>query len=68
MSQCQESQYLLNSSTKQPTKPTYKILKMKFAIVFSLCIVAALAAPADKPVAEILKNENNITEDGYNFA
>ena len=42
---------------------------MKFAIVFSLCVLASvLAAPADKPVAEILKNENNISEDGYNFA
>ena len=41
---------------------------MKFVIVFALFVVAALAAPADKPVAEILKNDNNVSEDGYNFA
>lgn len=41
---------------------------MKFAFIFSLCIVAVIAAPADKSVAEILKNENNISENGYNYA
>lgn len=40
---------------------------MKFLIVFALCAVAALAAPADD--VTILKSEfDNIGIDGYNFA
>lgn len=40
---------------------------MKFLIVFALCVVAALAAPADD--VTILKSEfDNIGIDGYNFA
>lgn len=40
---------------------------MKFLIVFALCLVAALAAPADD--VTILKSEfDNIGIDGYNFA
>ncbi|CRL02974.1 CLUMA_CG016256, isoform A [Clunio marinus] len=42
-----------------------KKIKMKFLIVFALCFVAALAAPAD---VEILKsNFENIGVDGYKF-
>lgn len=37
---------------------------MKIAIVFAMCVVAALAAPAD---VEILRSDNNVSEDGYNF-
>jgi hypothetical protein len=39
---------------------------MKFLVVFSLVIVAALAAPAD---VEILKSDfENLGLDSYNFA
>jgi hypothetical protein len=40
---------------------------MKFLVVFALCIVAALAAPAED--VQILKNDfENIGVDGYKFA
>lgn len=60
------SQYSHNSSKKDPTKSQTKI-KMKFLVVFALCIVAALAAPAED--VQILKNDfENIGVDGYKFA
>lgn len=42
-------------------------ITMKFVIVFALFVASALAAPADKD-AQILRNDNNVSEDGYNFA
>jgi hypothetical protein len=42
---------------------------MKFLIVFALCIVAALAAPAPADDVTLLKNDfANDGTAGYNFA
>lgn len=40
---------------------------MKFLIVFALCIVAALAAPASDDVQILKSNFENIGIDGYKF-
>lgn len=37
---------------------------MKLTIIFALCVAAALAMPAD---VEIVRNEYNINEQGYDF-
>jgi hypothetical protein len=61
------SQYSHNSSKKDLTKSQNRQVKMKFLVVFALCIVAALAAPAED--VQILKNDfENIGVDGYKFA
>lgn len=57
--------YLFKEGPDQSHK---KQIKMKFLIVFALCIVAALAAPPTADV-QILKNDfENIGVDGYKFA
>lgn len=54
----------LFSNFSRQTVRTKKI-KMKFLIVFALCFVAALAAPADD--VQVLRNEYDIGVEGYSF-
>jgi hypothetical protein len=58
---------ILTTQQEQP-KPTYQPKKMKTAIVFALCIAAALAVPVDNtPNVSVLKDEKDVRVDGYKF-